>query len=542
MAATSERAPGRPAARTRMSALPRIPQLTVEQIKLRADLPALLAHFGAEKGSNGQYLCPFHDEKTASMTAYPASSGKATRYQCFGCGAGGDAIDLAQKLGGLSFPDAARLVAERSGIYGLDGLEEPREILEAQAETERPPLGDDVHAILAAAQGFFTDALGSDGDGAAEARDYLQDRGIGPEVANHYGVGFAPPAWSVLLDELVGLGASDAAVVEAGLARNRRTGAGPKQKAEAGRPARRAEPGTTPRQAYDLFRGRLTFPLLASVVEEQGGRPSLVSFEPAGFGGRIVPGLEGSRATADVPKYINSPDSQHFSKGEILFGLPQAAAVLEREEQVVALVEGYLDVMALAEAGIPAAAPCGTAFSAEQAARLRAAGARRVLVLFDGDDAGRAATKPAVLKLLAAGLLPLVGRLGAGDEARGSATDPASLLVEAGAETLRERVSTSAISAVDYLLDASLQQGKLPFEAAQGSAVQGAAFEPLQLTAGGDDVFVQATRLAEAVALSPEPLVRGALVRQAGLALGMPFDPIMAQVYRIRAERAGVDA
>ena len=444
-----------------------------------------------------------------------------------------------------------------SGIYGLDGLEEPQEVLQP-LDRERAPLGDDVYAIAAAAQRFFADALGSDGDGAAEARDYLQDRGIGPEVANHFGVGFAPPAWSVLLDELVALGASEAAVVEAGLARNRkpkpetqRHGAGRSgaDRSAVGRNAQSAASGATPRQAYDLFRGRITFPLLASDVEEEHGRARLGPFRPAGFGGRIVPGLEGSKVAAEVPKYMNSPDSQHYSKGEILFGLPQATAALEQQDQVVALVEGYLDVLALAEAGIPAVAPCGTSFSAEQAARLRAAGARRVLVLFDDDAAGRAATRPAVEKLLAAGMLPLVGRLSSPSDADRSrsegdsvqAADPAEVLVKSGPQELRRRVEASPLPVVHYVLG----DGYAAFEkngatgdggSAPGASVAG-AFQSITLRAPADDVFVKASRAAETIALSPEPLVRGVIAREVGLALGVPFDAVLAHVFR--AWRAG---
>ena len=540
-----------------MSVLPRIPQSTIEQIKLRADLPALLARFSVEKDTNGQYLCPFHEEKTGSLVAYPGNpnagpqASRAPRYQCFGCGAGGDAIYLAQKLGRLSFPDAARLAAETSRIHGLEGLEEPREILSQQAEAEPPQLGDDPLAILAAAQDFFVGALGSSGAGAAEAREYLQSRGIGPDVANRYGVGFAPPSWSVLLDELVRLGASEGAIVEAGLAKLRKGGSDGSGSDRSGsrsgsRPAT-ADHGRDARGAYDLFRGRLSFPLFAttspSAHEGSTGREA-AGFVPAGFGGRIVPGVEGpgGRGKAprtgndrpEAPKYINSPDSVHFSKGEVLFGLPQVQAALEQQEQVVALVEGYLDVLALAEAGVPAVAPCGTAFSAEQAARLRGAGAKRVLVLFDGDDAGQAATGPAVEKLLAAGMLPIVGVLG---EVGESAVDPAEVLVQHGAEELRRRVEASPRPVVEYVLG-----GRDEDLGADEEGVPKGGFRPVQLGAADGDsagvVYAKALRAAETIALSPQPLVRGLLAREAGRALGMPFDAILAQVYRVRAVAA----
>ena len=570
-----------------MTTLPRIPQSTIEEVSRRADIDALLARAGCEMQSNRMYCCPMHDDGTASLKVYPADGAKAPRFKCFGCGAGGDAIELAQRLGGVSFPEAVRSVAEASGVTGLDGLEPPqpgqRDDPDQRAGAyERggsapAPLGSDALPILSAAQAFFVGALGSAGAGAAEARRYLASRGIGPAVANLYGVGFAPPSWSALTDELERLGADEDSVVAAGLARLRKT-------RRSSRPSPGARSSSGPRRSYDLFRGRLTFPLL--VVDpgddavgdplvsgdapgddrtpegghvSAGGRPGAV----VGFGARLVPEL-GAGSHADAPKYLNSPDSDHFSKGELLFGLPQAACALEQEEQVVALVEGYFDVLALAEAGVVAVAPCGTAFSAEQAARLRGCGARRALVLFDDDDAGRAATGPAVEKLLVAGLLPIVGSLGVaqreaqavaeeadaegaggGEDASGvamssvaaggvlaadaAAADAAEVLVQSGPEELRRRVEASSQPVTEYLFKSGVGGRSAP-------PISNRRFQPIRL-GGADAALEQALRAAETIALSPEPLVRGALAREAGGALGVPPESILDHARHVRAQR-----
>jgi DNA primase len=153
-----------------------------------------------------------------------------------------------------------------------------------------------------------------------------------------------------------------------------------------------------------------------------------------------------------------------------------------------------------------------------------------VLVLFDGDAAGQAATGPAVEKLLAAGLLPIVGVLGGAGE---SAVDPAEVLVQHGVEELRRRVEASPQPVVDYVVTGAADDGG-DRGADVGAASGAPGFRPVRLGAA-DDVFAKALRAAERIALSPEPLVRGVLAREVGLALGMPFEAILAQVYRVRA-------
>lgn len=278
-------------------------------------------------------LCPFHDEKTPSFSVSPSKQ----IFYCFGCHKGGNVIKFIQEIEHLSFPEAVRFLADKAGIV----IEEIEEDSQWREKADRKRAASE--ALLEAARFFHVQLESADGK---EAREYLERRGVDRHLRRKYGLGFSPGHGDALFRALKERGISDDAMLDAGLIV---------------RSARREG-------YYDFFRHRVMFPIIE-------GRGQVLA-----FGGRAI--RDGG------PKYVNSPDSIVYQKGKHLFGMPQAIAAGEREWY---LVEGYMDVIALAKVGIyHAVAPLGTALTDYQA---RAIGrhVEGVLLLMDSDRAGRAA-------------------------------------------------------------------------------------------------------------------------------------------------------
>jgi DNA primase len=280
--------------------------------------------------------CPFHTEKSASFHVRD----KEAVFKCFGCGEGGDVFTLCQKLEGLDFGEAvARLAADA-------GMEPPRANEADRRDADRR---GKLYATLAAAQTLFESALRS--SAGAKARAYLDNRGLNEDVRTTFGIGFAPDGWTGLIDALCARGFSLAELTEAGLAK------------AGGRNG-----------AIDVFRNRITFP----IADAQG--------RIIAFGGRAM--------AADEPaKYLNSPETPLFKKGETLYRLKPARELMAKTKAAGMVVcEGYLDVIAFERAGIPAVAPLGTALTEAQLALLWRFGGAPVLC-FDGDAAGARAAR-----------------------------------------------------------------------------------------------------------------------------------------------------
>ena len=370
-----------------------------ERVRNASDIVEVVGQYVTLKkaGRTWKGLCPFHQEKTPSFTVSP----ERQTFHCFGCGAGGDVFRFVQETERLTFPEALRHLAERAGIelprwQGGDG--ESGRLVEATEE---------------AAQ-LYRRALLDPGLGAP-ARQLLRDRGIGEDVEQRFGLGFAPAGWDFLSSRLERRFGREG-LLQAGLVLEREGGG-----------------------VYDRFRHRLMVPL------------RLPSGRTVGFGGRAVGGEE--------PKYLNSPETAVYRKGQFLFGLGEAREAF-RAGQPAILVEGYFDGLVLRQAGFEAAvAAGGTAFTPEQA-RLLSRFVESVVVVFDGDAAGRVAARRALAPLLSAGLAVRVGSLpekedpdsfvrahGAARfeaEILGSVQTPAALLCAAageGAEAHRKAVA-----------------------------------------------------------------------------------------------------
>ncbi|MFN8544745.1 MAG: DNA primase [Candidatus Binatia bacterium] len=328
----------------------RIRDDAIRDIRERASIVEVISDVVAlrRRGASFVGLCPFHTEKTPSFTV----SQERGFYHCFGCGEHGDVFGFVMRLQGLAFPEAVRSVAER---FGLPVPEE--------AGAPRTPV-EPLVAMNAAAAAFFRRALL--GPGGEAARAYLAQRGLREETMTRFGLGFAPASGDALARHVraQGLRIEDALTVGLVL---QRAGGG----------------------VYDRFRDRVMFPIV-----DPSGR--IVA-----FGGRILPGHP---ATGDPPpKYLNSPESPLFHKGHTVYGLgPAREAIRKRGRAVV--VEGYMDVLALAEAGLgEVVAPLGTALTVDQLRVLRRF-TDVVIACFDGDEAGRRAAARSFPVCIEAGL------------------------------------------------------------------------------------------------------------------------------------------
>jgi len=312
---------------------------------------------GALKG-----LCPFHDEKTPSFYVRPSIG----RYHCFGCGESGDAISFIEQTQALGFADAVEYLANLSGVT-LQYEDRP---IGSDRQRDTPELRPRIIAANNAACEFFKSQLVT--PDAAPARKFLVDRAFSREAAALFEVGFAPAGWDNLTRHLTGLGFTNHELVEAGLAKPRNNGNG----------------------VYDLFRGRLMFPIRD------------VSGMLLGFGGRRLDELEDN--PDQVAKYLNTPETLVYKKSKVLFGIDRAKEAIRKSKRVV-IVEGYTDVMAAWLSGVECAvATCGTAFGGEHAKLVRrimgdhvtggglklAEGSSlggEVIFTFDGDKAGQEA-------------------------------------------------------------------------------------------------------------------------------------------------------
>ncbi len=307
----------------------RIPEQLIQDIIAANDIVALVSQYVPLKRSGSSYvgLCPFHKEKTPSFHV----TADRQLYYCFGCGTGGNIVDFVKNIEHLDFIEAVRFLAERAGIQ-IDSLAFSAE---DKKQYERKQRFLEMNKVAAR---FFRDKLFSpEGKGAQE---YIQKRKLTGETVKAYGMGFAPDEWDSLVKHLLQNGYARDEIVQVGLATFTKTG-----------------------KVIDRFRARLMFP----IIDVRGN--------VIGFGGRIMG--EGN------VKYLNSPETPVFNKGQNLFSLQ-----LAKKSNELILVEGYMDVISLYQAGVQnAVASLGTALTAEQA-RLAAKFAEKITICYDTDGAG----------------------------------------------------------------------------------------------------------------------------------------------------------
>ncbi len=312
----------------------RIPQQFVDDLLTRVDIVDLIESYLPlrKAGRDFQALCPFHGEKTPSFTI----SREKQFYHCFGCGEHGSAIGFLMKYRNLEFVEAVEELA------GVAGVEVPRE---AQ-NSARTSGAREVYAGLERARSFYVQQL-KRATTRERAVDYLKGRGISGEIARQFHLGYAEDGWRNLLEALVAMGDSEALLERAGLVLKRDRGG-----------------------FYDRFRDRIMFP-----IHDRRGRV-------IGFGGRVIDNGE--------PKYLNSPETEVFHKGRQLYGLHEALTA-DKDLQRLIVVEGYMDVIALHQFGLPqVVATLGTAVTRDHL-ELLFRHVPEVIFCFDGDAAGRRA-------------------------------------------------------------------------------------------------------------------------------------------------------
>ncbi|HUE96415.1 MAG TPA: DNA primase [Longimicrobiaceae bacterium] len=365
-----------------------IPDAIVEEVRSRGDLVEIVSEITPLKRSGRTFRgpCPLHGGQGPNFSIDPAKN----IFKCFVCGEGGDLFSFPMKHFGMGFTDAVRWVAERVGVV----------IPEVDQRSEEPDPNAPLYEANAFAGEWFRARL-LDPDEGREAREYLARRGITPEVCERFGIGWAPESWGALADAARGHGIRREVLLQLGLLK---------------------ESTKTGREPYDAFRGRIVFP-----IQDLGGRT-------VAFGGRVIAAVE-----EHVPKYLNSPESPIYHKGDLLYGLRWSRGTIRKEETAL-VVEGYMDYVSLAAHGVEnAVAPLGTAMTTAQA-ELIARYAACVVLLYDSDTAGLKATFRSADELLRAGVEVLVATLPDGE-------DPDSLVRRGGAPLLKPYLA----DAVDVL-------------------------------------------------------------------------------------------
>ncbi|HEX8593600.1 MAG TPA: DNA primase, partial [Pseudomonas sp.] len=373
-----------------------IPQSFIDDLLNRTDIVDVVSSRLQLKktGKNYSACCPFHKEKTPSFSVSPDKQ----FYYCFGCGAGGNALGFIMDHDNLDFPQAVEDLAKAAG------MEVPRE-QSVKGQKPRQPTDSPLYPLLTAAAEFYRQALKSHPT-RKSAVDYLKGRGLSGEIARDFSLGFAPPGWDNLNKHLGSDTLQQKAMIDAGLL------------------IENAETG----KRYDRFRDRVMFP-----IRDSRGRV-------IAFGGRVL--------GDDKPKYLNSPETPVFHKGQELYGLFEARKYNRSLDEII-VVEGYMDVIALAQQGLRnAVATLGTATSEEHLKRLFRV-VPNVLFCFDGDQAGRNAAWRALEATLSS--------LQDGRRARflflPEGEDPDTLVRSEGTDAFKARINQHAQPLADYFFE-----------------------------------------------------------------------------------------
>ncbi len=396
----------------------RIRQEDLEAVRERTDLVKLISgYLTLKKAGHDSFvgLCPFHAEKTPSFSVSPSKQ----VYYCFGCGAGGDAIRFLREVEHLEFTEAVESLAKEAGVSLRYEGDTPAE---RRASSRRQSL----HRANEEAAALYQRTLLDRPEGE-DARRYLDSRGLDRGAIEGFGIGYAPRYPDFLLRRLA-RSYSPEILIEAGLALRDASGS-----------------------VRDRFRGRITFP-----VRDLAGRA-------VGIGARILPGEHD-----DGPKYLNSPETPVYRKGEVLYNLDRAKAAVSRAGEIV-IVEGYTDVIALVRAGVETAvATCGTALG-EGHFRLASRFAQRMVLAFDSDEAGARAAERAFVFLERFPVQPVVLILPEG-------LDPADFVSQRGGKAFRDH-SATAEPLVEYMIRRSV--GRFDLSTIEGQSAAVAAALPI---------------------------------------------------------------
>ena len=447
-----------------------IPSETIEQVAAANDIVEVIGSYFPLKraGANFKALCPFHQEKTPSFMVNPSRQ----TFHCFGCGAGGSAFRFVMEYEHVDFPAAVRKLAARAGITIVEergAADENR-----QYETRRKVLKLHTEAAEWFHENLVKKEIG------APARKYLKQRGITAEIAKRWQLGYAPDEWDAFGGWARTQGFEQRDLLASGLVKTKDEGAAQGRQS-----------------AYDRFRGRIMFPICNDVGEV------------IAFSGRLLKEDEGAA------KYLNSPETPLFRKGNVLFGLHKSKRALI-EANCAIVCEGQLDLISLFEAGITnVVAPQGTAFTENQA-RILKRFADEVVLCFDSDAAGAKAAERSLDALLENNLIVRVVELPPGE-------DPDSLVRRDGREQFDERVA-NARDFFDYWIDREIAS--------------------VDLTSMG--AKIQAARnLAATVSRVHDAVLRGEIVNKASARLSIApadFESLLAKHARVSRGSANSSA
>ncbi|HUT03675.1 MAG TPA: DNA primase [bacterium] len=378
-------------------------QGVIDEVRDKADIVQVISEYLTLRpaGQNFKALCPFHKEKTPSFMVNPSRQ----MFRCFGCGEGGNVFTFLMKIDGLTFGQAVRALATR---YGVPLRTEDGEKIDETARLRQALL--DLNRKVAA---HFQRNL-IDGEVGSLALEYLKERGVGDDAIRTFGIGYAKESWDDVCGKFGKKGSGLELLETVGLASKGKQGS-----------------------SYDRFRGRIIFPIVD------------VAGNVRGFGGRVLSSahLEGEKDRG--AKYLNSPESLVYHKGRTLYGLHQARDAV-RSEGFVVLVEGYMDVIALFEAGIRnVVATCGTALTPQQCGLIKRY-TERPVVFFDADRAGTSASLRSFDVFSREGLRPRVFKAPGED-------DPDDYVKRVGGEKLLEALR-QAPAFPEFLIKETLRE------------------------------------------------------------------------------------
>ncbi|MCF8069928.1 MAG: DNA primase [Desulfobacterales bacterium] len=375
----------------------------IAEVKHAIDIVDVISEYVMLKkaGKNYTGLCPFHSEKTPSFSVSPEKQ----IFHCFGCGTGGNVFSFLMKNGGMSFPEAVKILARRCGVDIPDRRMTPEQ---KKIIGERDRLVE----INKMAMAFYARTL-NDGQRSTKAIEYIKKRGFEPDFIKKFNIGYAPAGWDNLLNFLANKQISLSLVERAGLIVSRENGSG----------------------FYDRFRDRIIFPIID------------VNSRVIGFGGRVF--------GDELPKYLNSPETPLYNKRRSLFGL-NAARQKCRSTGSVFIVEGYLDMLALYQHGIEnVVATLGTALTPEHVRLLKGYAGRAILV-YDSDEAGINAARRSIPVFEKGFMDAQILVLPAG-------YDPDSYVFEFGRDAF-EKAASGALGVISFLIDAAVKKYGLSTE------------------------------------------------------------------------------
>ncbi|MEO5768762.1 MAG: DNA primase [Polyangia bacterium] len=380
--------------------MPLVPREKIDDVRERTNIVDIIKRYvELKRAGTGSWkgLCPFHAEKTPSFHVHEARQ----FFHCFGCGEKGDVFGFLVKIEQRAFTEVLRDLAQQAGVELPE--REPLSPAERRARVDAESERDRLMRVMDLAAGFFEQSYA--GPAGAAARAYVEGRGIGAETRKRFRIGYAPARWDALQDYLMQQKVAPADGERLGLV------------------------GTGERGRYDFFRDRVMLP----VFDRQK--------RVIGFGSRLLD------PEAKDRKYVNSPDSPLFHKKECLYGLHVAIDAVRKSGTAV-VVEGNFDVLALHEAGVEeAVAPMGTALTTEQVALLERL-ARRVVVVFDGDSAGKRASEKAVPLFVEADVDGRIARLPGGE-------DPDDFVRKNGLEAFQKLVEGARPMLDQFIQDAA---------------------------------------------------------------------------------------